>query len=139
LRATARRSRTLATLEVRTPWRVARVRLDGMFADWGGAVESGPVASVTLNAVATPFPKASVAPYLLAGAGGYRPSGSVIQSGWTVGAGLRLGGARAVSLETRLHSYVQPNSERKNFFERVGYFPDKWVEMWAPIAVAVQF
>ena len=44
----------LATLEVRTGWSAARLRVDGMFAEWGVSYEPGPVTSLTLNAGVTP-------------------------------------------------------------------------------------
>jgi hypothetical protein len=130
----------LATLDVRTPLPWARVRVDGMFTDWGGgSLDSGPFTSLSLNAIAAPFPNASVAPYLLAGGGGYLRATSSVRPGFTVGAGLRLSGARSLLIETRLHHYRRLDSERRSVAENLGVTLNKWAPLWTPLGVTVQF
>ncbi|MFL5639566.1 MAG: hypothetical protein ACJ78M_09335 [Gemmatimonadaceae bacterium] len=119
------------TLEFPSVLRVFRPRLDGLFADWG----SGHVESLTANVVFTPIAGKRVAPYLLAGAGAYATPGSIVKSGWTLGAGLRLPGEfRAITIESRVHAFLRARHEYP-----ASYDVGRWRYLWAPIGLGIQF
>jgi hypothetical protein len=126
----------LASFEIRTPLHQARIRVDGILADWGGSFETGPVTSLSLNAIVAPMPGKALSPYLLAGGGGYAGSGAGMQAGWSVGAGLSLRGARSVFIETRLHTYRRT----EDFLaDRPVLRGDKSASFWTPLGVGIRF
>jgi hypothetical protein len=122
----------LGTLEFPSPTRFLRLRTDGLFADWG----AGRVTSLTGNVLFTPISGKRVAPYVLAGAGGYASQGSGIKPGWTLGAGLRLPGElRTIILESRMHVF----RAHERPFPGVMGTDNNWRYVFTPIGFAIQF
>lgn len=122
----------LGTLELPSPTRFFRLRTDGLFAEWG----AGRVTSLTGNVVFTPIAGKRVAPYVLAGAGGYASQGSGIDPGWTLGAGLRLPGElRSIVLESRMHVF----RAHERPFPGVMATGKNWQYLFTPIGFAIQF
>jgi len=124
----------LGTLEFPSPTRFLRLRTDGLFAEWG----AGRLTSLTGNVLFTPIAGKRVAPYVLAGAGGYASQGLGINPGWTLGAGLRLPGElRSIILESRMHVF---RAHERPFPGVVDTGTGKnWQYLFTPIGFAIQF
>lgn len=121
----------LGTLEFPSPVRAFRLRSDGLFADWGG----GRVGALTGNLIFTPISGRRVAPYVLAGGGGYVGQGSGVKPGWNVGAGLRLPGElRTIVLESRMHVF-----RAQDRYPGLIGTDNKWKYVFTPIGFAIQF
>jgi hypothetical protein len=94
------------------------------------------VTSLTANVLFTPISGKRVAPYVLAGAGGYASQGSGIKPGWTLGGGLRLPGElRSIILESRMHVF---RAHERTFPGLMGMQND-WQYLFTPIGFAIQF
>lgn len=121
----------MAAMEARLPLPGLRLRVEGLWADWG--VDHLTAVSTTMLAI-TPS-RLRVRPYLLAGAGVYGKPGNRFERGWSLGTGLRLSGfAQGFNVESRLHGYFQ-NPEIRSGFE----YAQDWRYVWMPISFGVQF
>jgi hypothetical protein len=122
-----------------TPWSALRLRADGLFAHWNAEQQ---LAALTAGVVIRAPERWRLAPYLMAGAGGYRASRSRgIDPGWTLGAGLRLPlGDAAVLLESRVHAFRADSRGLAvagvSPFD-VGY--GRWQYTATPLMLSVQF
>lgn len=125
-----------ASLALRTPVRLLRVRTDAGFMNWG----ANRLTAVTINALLTPSLRSGVRPYALVGGGAYSELGSGTAGGWSVGAGLRVPMHRsALLLESRVHHF------RDTRFGEVRPYPLSLEErgrgrvIWTPVTFGVEF
>jgi hypothetical protein len=119
-----------AGLETRTPLRPLRLRVDGVWADWGHG-QSLVTSATTLLVAPT-----RVAPYVLA-------SGSTLPTddyavGWSLGAGVRfpVAGSR-LFLETRMFANRRTDDRAPN--DAYGRPMNRWRYFYAPVTLGVQF
>jgi hypothetical protein len=126
-----------ASINVRTPLRPLSLRAEGLHAEWGGVGVTG-FNSILASAVVSPFANASVAPYVVAGAGGYWGFGDRTRAGWSVGLGVRLPTATHLLLESRVHSFTYDGSDLP-----LGHpgrtTSDKWKYAWLPVSLGIRF
>ena len=128
----------LTNLEFPSQLRFFRPRVDGLFADWGGAQ----MEALTANVLFTPVLGKRVAPYALVGAGAYSTGGAAVKAGWTLGAGLRLpGDLRAITVETRIHAFLGPSRQDFNPYQNstISGPTGRWRYVFAPIGLGIQF
>ena len=131
-----------STLELSSPVSAVRPRFDLVLADFN----RGPsLVALSANALVTAFSSARVAPYLLAGVGGYMEETSrPPKFGGTLGLGLRLPGQlRSVVIESQVHAYLlaDPWAEfRSASSQGVVTGPTSRNRiLWKPIGVTIQF
>jgi len=95
------------------------------------------MSGLTANLLATPFPSRRLAPYALAGAGGYAQNGTgSLRRGWTLGLGLSLPTAtRSFFLESRLHTF---RGEERDMIQR-DVITTAWKAVWTPLSLGIQF
>jgi len=98
LNSTTRGYNLQAALAVRTPLEAVRLRVDGLFSDAG----TTRVEAVTAGAVLSASSRWAVAPFVLAGVGGYVENGGHLTAGWNLGLGVSRG---ALFIESRVHAY----------------------------------
>jgi hypothetical protein len=130
---------TLA-VEARTPLPGLRMRVEGLFADWG---DNQRVTSVALSALAQPSFRWRAVPYVLAGAGAYSAtsSGGRASRGWTVGAGVNIPvGRQSFFFESRMYGL----HTGEGGLQRAGIRPedlkyDSWQYMSTPITFGIRF
>jgi hypothetical protein len=131
----------LSTLELPSPFRVVKPRVDAFFADWAGAPH---VTGITGNVLLMPFLSTSVEPYLLVGGGMYVEENAKPKTGGTLGIGLRLPGAfRTVMIESQVQLYLL-NERRGPWNAPPGAViePSEFRskrDIWKPIGITIQF
>jgi hypothetical protein len=127
-------------VQARTPLPGLRMRVEGLFADWG---DNQRVTSVFLSALAEPSFRWRAVPYVLAGAGAYSAtsSGGRASRGWTVGAGVNIPmGRQAFFFESRMYGL----HTGEGGLQRAGIRPedlkyDSWQYMSTPITFGIRF
>jgi hypothetical protein len=127
-----------AALAIRTPLQPLRFRVDGSLSDAGSTRVSAFTAGVMLSAPA----RWNVAPFLMAGGGGYAQKGASLTSGWNLGLGVNLrAGSQTLFMESRVHAYrdrlagqrwVVPNGVVSARHEAYTY-------LWHPLSFGFRF
>ena len=127
-----------AGLAIRTPLAPLRLRVDGLYSEGGRTRVEAFTAGAMLSAPA----RWTIAPFLLAGGGGYAENGAGLTSGWNLGAGVNLRTGRlALFMESRVHAYrdalagqpwLVPNGVVAAQHESYRY-------LWHPLTVGFRF
>ena len=126
-----------AAIDLRTPVSPLSLRAEGIHAEWGG-VGVTRFTSILASAVVSPFPHARVAPYAIAGAGGYWDFGNRTRAGWSLGLGVRFPDATHLLLESRVHAFPHNGSDLP--LGHPGYTTsDEWKYVWLPFSLGVRF
>jgi hypothetical protein len=126
-----------ASIDLRTPVSPLSFRAEGIRAEWGG-VGVTRFSSVLGSAVVSPFPRAKVSPYAIAGAGGYWDYGNRTRAGWSFGLGVRFPAATHLLLESRVHAF--PFDGRELPLGHPGRTTSvKWKYAWLPVSLGVRF
>jgi hypothetical protein len=129
----------LATLEVRTPVHILRIRADGLFANWGGSDQR--LTSLTASVVGAPPVRWRAAPYVMAGGGGYAVPNQAVSRGWTLGAGLRFPAERSVFfVESRVHAFdIGESGLRRSGLSPSNATYNRWRYTYTPLVFGIQF
>lgn len=126
-----------AAVNFRTPVSPLRLRVEGLRAEWGG-VGVTRFSSILASAIVSPFPHARVAPYAIAGAGGYWDFGNRTRAGCSFGLGIRFPDATHFLLESRVHAFPHDGSDLP--LGHPGYTTsDKWKYAWLPVSLGIRF
>jgi hypothetical protein len=126
-----------AAINFRTPLSPLSLRAEGLRAEWGG-VGVTRFSSILASAIVDPVPNARVAPYAIAGAGGYWDFGNRTRAGWSLGLGVRFPNATRVLLESRVHAFPHDGSDLP--LGHPGYTTsDKWKYAWLPVSFGIRF
>lgn len=126
-----------ATIDLRTPVSPLRLRVEGLYANWGG-VGVNRFSSILASAILSPFPQATVSPYAIAGAGGYANYGDGMRAGWSLGLGVRLPNATHLLVESRVHAFPWNGSDLP--LGHPAYTTsDKWKYVWMPFSLGIRF
>jgi len=125
-----------AAINVRTPVSPLSLRAEALRAEWGG-VGVTRFSAILASAIVSPFRNARVAPYAIAGAGGYWDFGNRTRAGWSLGVGARVPATR-VLVESRLHAFTWNGSGLP--LGHPGYTTsNEWKYVWLPISLGIRF
>ena len=126
-----------AVAELRTPLPWARVRGDGLFANWGGDQR---LTALSAGLVVEPTTRWRALPFVSGSGGGYAVPGVGRAPGWSLGAGVRVPlGRQSFVIESRMHAILVGDEAVRRSLGGGWAGGDRWRYTFTPVLLGVRF